>query len=578
MAPSEDAPLHPPSALGVYTSSRPLIASHILRERISHELAELAVKEKELIDPISRRRLELNRLWNGSLLIHRLPNELFVQIFAHFQDVTCRPPKPSLPSAILQRGPSQPGWHGLMLVCRHWRDVFVSTPTFWRKVDLKRHIDWTNLCLTRSAAASIDVCAGRHDRCSLEVLHPHIHRFTILRLDAQRHHIVSLFKSSMPLLEDLYLNVLEPEVNIDAQLTSQRFPRLRTLVLCGTVAPQETSLFAQLRALSLSCCSYNFSFDTFLDILVTCGRLEELTLKGTLDYLSDEWMHGDPAVPRRPPISLPRLRTFTMEKHEIIRTSRFLAHLHLQPSLILSIGGNFQESDAAGVIPGTVNTISAMLPPNCSTTLPILAIATKVDLVIWGNDYEIGCGNYPGFPYARFALSMDGDPDWGGFMSQGLVDLVECFGRSPLTHLTVKGDHSHGTVEAWERVFRTFPLLEEVDLGGSSGSEVTDVFRGLHAASTAHEDSPVACHNLKQLHVAGLGLVETYAAMKECLRYRSDRGVILQVLNLKYLPDAEGLTPQVRRAFVKDLCKAAECIQAFHGEWDVEQEEGEGEM
>ena len=107
---------------------------------------------------------------------------------------------------------------------------------------------WTNLCPTRSAPASIHVFARRYSICSLEVLHPHAYRFQALHLDAGQPEsphsetaLTPLSEDRMPLLEGLDLNVLITTVktSFDAHLTSRRLPRLRTLALCRTVAPQD---------------------------------------------------------------------------------------------------------------------------------------------------------------------------------------------------------------------------------------------------------------------------------------------------------------------------------------------------
>ncbi len=182
----------------------------------------------------------------------------------------------------------------------------------------------------------------------------------------------------------------------------------------------------------------------------------------------------------------------------------------------------------------TSRTISAMLPHNRPTTLPILALATKVDMAMLGDDYEIACDCPPNhaavsarkYSHVFFGLHSKDEHDWDSFMAHGLADVVECFGRAPLTRLTVMGDHGHGTLDAWESVFRTFPRLEELRIGGpgDSDSRVTDGFLGLHAASTHHADFPVACQNLKCVGVVGLGLEETYEAMEGCFRCRGDEG------------------------------------------------------
>ncbi|KAI1781557.1 hypothetical protein LXA43DRAFT_685164, partial [Ganoderma leucocontextum] len=283
-----------------YASTSPWIASHILRTRIIQELGELDAKQKQFDDSISReRRLELKRLWNTSLPIHELPNELLVQIFAR-----CK------------------RWQYLMLVCHHWRDVLVSTPAFWRKIDLRQRIDWTTLCFSRSAAATIDICVPHLHRHPLDVVYPHAHRFKTLRFEAEYdwhfHTALSLiFGDGMPLLEDLEFEVFGRTAreleDTNLHLASKGFPRLRTLVLSQTVAPQDPSLYAQLRKLSLSRCSHTLSFDGFLDALAASVQLEALAVHATLFRLPGEWAHHGP-VPRRPPISLPRLRSIALTR------------------------------------------------------------------------------------------------------------------------------------------------------------------------------------------------------------------------------------------------------------------------
>ncbi|PIL34658.1 hypothetical protein GSI_03438 [Ganoderma sinense ZZ0214-1] len=399
----------------------------------------------------------------------------------------------------------------------------------------------------------------------------------------------------MPLLEELLLQGHRGP-HFGARITFQRFPRLRNLALSQTVVPADVSLFAQLRVLTLSFCSYDFSFDVFLDILAASVQLENLTLYGALSYPSDEWLRGDPSTTS--PISIPRLRKLTMENHSIVHTSRFLAHVHLPPTVSLLIIGDYEAE---------LSPLNAMLPPNRSATLPILAIATEVAMTVQGDDYrfKLICDAPQPLPvpnqgasapsssrrldasrlHAVFALLRSDYDEWDPFMAQGLEDLVESMAMgqpglgSPLTQLTVTGVHDHATADAWERVFRTFPALEVLKISGDPCSHVTDVFRGLHAASTTRADSQsqssVACWDLRHVEVEGLGVVETYAAMEECFRYRSDKGVVVKVLDLVNLPDAEGLTLQARQAFVKDLSRMVECVQVFDDEQESDEQESD---
>ncbi|KAI1793639.1 hypothetical protein LXA43DRAFT_198580 [Ganoderma leucocontextum] len=550
------------------------------------------MEEAAVVEEIAHSRWELR---NRPLPINNLPNELLVRIFLEFRDVT-EGPLWALRSRVGNTESFHMGWQGLMLVCRHWRDVLVSTPAFWRKVHVRMDgpTDWTERCLALSASASIDVYADPDLRreFSLDILYPHVHRFRSFRFDTVEcprllATLPPLFGNGMPLLEDLYFiahRLSTTKEDIDIQLTSQRFPRLRALSLSGMVSPQDVSLHAQLRTLSLSGCSHNLSFDRFLDVLAASAQLEELSLIAALHLFPDDWVRVA-AVPLRAPISFPRLRELRLEEHGIVRTSLFLAHLHLHPSVALWIEGNFEESDYVDGSPDTVNSVSAMLPPDHIVTLPALSIATTVNMEVWGDVYEISCGTprtetKKDIPNAILMLTTSGRRGWDCFMGQGLDDLVNAFGRSPLTRLNVEGDHRHATLDAWTRVFQTFPLLEVLDVrsgepdvqsgepdvqsgepdvqSGEPDVSVETVFLGLHAASIATTQtdpgSSVACPNLKTVNVEGRETVETYEAMLDCFRYRAEKEVsALETLNLGFVLHPDDVPSDVRRGYIKDL-------------------------
>ena len=552
-----------------------------MREAISQELAELDVREKAIMEPISHRRLELRRLWNYSILIHRVPNELLIQIFRYL---------PHTPWSR-RNANGQPlwldlGWPGLMLVCRHWRDLLVSTPAFWKEVNLRRQTNWTNLCISRSAESPINVHV--ESNCSLryfnDCIRPHVHRFKDFYFSSDLPNtplstaIAPLLDSGMPLLQTLHfrLEVLDTSLpQINTRITSQGFPSLRVLELQSAimVAPQDISLYSQLRELELSQCSLPLSLDGFLDVLAASMQLEKLNLRmGMLHRLSGQWPHSG-YVPYRPLISLPRLRDFLLDDYRIDHVSCFLAHLRLQPFIVLFVQGQVSDN--------TANTVDAMLPPNRTTTLPALSFATNAHVSVRGGEYTIGCGyvrphlkgpeNSP-----RVILKLNtGNRDelWNGAMGQGLDDLIHAFGPSPLRRLCVSGDRGHGTTDAWERVFRAFPLLEELIVlrERHNTHDVSDVFLGLHAASAVHADSTVACPSLRDIRVEGPSTVATYEAMRDCFRYRADRGVVLETLDLEASVGWADVPSPLRHGFVKDICAVVKVVRTAHHmkEWGV---------
>ncbi|PIL34691.1 hypothetical protein GSI_03471 [Ganoderma sinense ZZ0214-1] len=539
----------------------------------------------------------MRRLWNCALAIHKLPNELLLQIFEYFPHTSW-----TRRDEFGQFVWVELGWPGLMLVCHHWRNLLVSAPAFWREVNLRQQTDWTTLCLSRSAPYSIIV---RAQDCPLEHLgdiQSHVHRLKEFHFSNDMSHfsllpvLGPLFDGGMPLLETLQLTGRTTQwrgcpIRINLQITSDRFPSLQVLALqaSGTiVVPQDLSLYAQLHKLELDGCFPQLSLDGFLNALAASTQLEELHLSwGVLaDLPGAEWPQH---VPYRTPVSLPRLRDFLLDEYRIDRISSFLAHLLLPPSAALFIQGRFSDE--------TTNTVDAMLPPNRSTTLPALSLAANAHLTIQDGGYTIGCDDArsridipensqspqatfklaPGNPVSRFWNLNPG-------LGQGLDDLVHALGPSPLRRLCVDG--TAGAVAAWERVFRAFPLLEDFTVVDRAyyrdARNVTSAFRGLHAASsTAHADpdsdsdsGTVACPNLREIRVEGTGTTEMFQAMRDCFQYRRDRGAILESL------DVEGMVgwADVPSRLVRDISAAVKTIRTTTNdmsEWERGQHEND---
>ncbi|KAM5545596.1 hypothetical protein V8D89_000634 [Ganoderma adspersum] len=393
-----------------------------------------------------------------------------------------------------------------------------------------------------------------------------------------------LFGGGMPLLEGLYLKGIgRGDDNLDVYLTSERFPRLRALVLTRTIAPRDISLYAQLQTLELNFCHHTLSFEGFMDVLAASVQLEELSIYETLSSFSSEdptRTRGGPVFRGPPTVLLPHLRRFMLMGNGIMRTSRFLAHLRFQPSAVLEISADVP--DPADNSPDTVLSFSAMLPPNPSATLPSLAIATAVSMRIQEHECEL----HYDYPSPIVALPDSTSPDvtlllelnhsqWGPFMGTALDDLVRSFRRSPLTYLVVQGNHTYGTAAAWERIFRTFPLLEELGIRGLPPSDVGVVFRGLHTASKStsirvdggNALGSVACPNLEYVRAAGIGSLEAYEAVRECFLWRGERGVVVKVLDLSGLRDQGASVSDVRCALVEELQNAVESLQVCTGSW-----------
>ncbi|KAI1793803.1 hypothetical protein LXA43DRAFT_1122306 [Ganoderma leucocontextum] len=528
----------------------------VLHREIARRVAEPRAKQ-EIAKALSCERLEFKVLWNRSLDINQLPNELLIQIFKfhtawlpHLFDVTAEGRRET---------PNGRFWR-LMRVCRHWREVIVGTPAFWCSVLLKKATNWTELCLARSVAAPIEVIADMPLWCRIEhltVVYPLIHRIGSLYFGVQVTAIgilepdvlatvPLLFGNGMPGLERLHFAITHDRPSpyhlpIDVELTCQRFPHLRRLALTGIVAPQDASFYTQLQKLSLTTCTHHLSFDHFLDTLASCTGLKLLHLHDTVHRLSaGDWMQRDPGPPyRRSLVSFPHLDRFVLSGHRPACTSRFLAYFHIHSSTSTLVIAADAEDQQADLPPDGACSMAAMFPPSHAVTLEPLAMAKDIEMAMCeGPSVEIHTrSTLPAFVRLMMQLGPDdhrAPPSrWGS-----VADLVQFLGRSPLTSLSVFSVRPDA-VAAWAGVFRTFPLLERLSLWGiddAVGKE--NAFLGLHAASTAgadpDSDSPtVACPNLKHVRLHGLGSTELYEAIRICFRHRGERGFVLAGLDLE---------------------------------------------
>ena len=527
-----------------------------LRREIARRIADLRAKG-EIAKALSSERLQFKSLWNCSLAINQLPDELLIEVFkfvmAHYKRITTVARQLSY---IDIGWPRSQFWE-LMMVCRHWREVIVGTPAFWCLIPVGDvRAEWTDLCLTRSGTAPVHVVAPiplwnplrecHIERC--QAVCPLVQdRICMLYFEYRREFgkidpnvlatFPPLFGNGMRGLERLEFRIVHDNrwpyrPTLDIELTCNRFPRLQHLALTGIVAPREPSLYRQLRTLVLETCTHRLSCDRFLDVLASCTTLERLRLWNTLHHLPGDWVQRDP-VPWRPLIRLPHLKVFSVADHGAVLTSRFLAQFHILPSV--SLGISAIAEDASDVDPPAswygARSMAAMLPPSFADTLEPLAMPTAIEVwMSFSDGVEVTCSSYASLCMDLTRTSYNGprpplEPRrWGS-----VADLALLLGRAPLTSLWIV-ETMPDTVSAWESVFRTFALLERLELDGykdTSPAGVTNVFLGLHAASAGNADGQVACPNLTHIKVTCSGCAPVLEPIHACIRHRGERGSVL---------------------------------------------------
>ncbi|TFY70733.1 hypothetical protein EVG20_g2268 [Dentipellis fragilis] len=276
--------------------------------------------------------------------ISRLPNELLVHILEFAKQAM----EDRIPELHLQGPPAgipSHSWLNITLVCRHWRTIILTTPSFWCNIEFCSY-QATKLRIERSGAANIEISY------SDSYLEPRIpDRDEILRLlfaNIERACSLWLFGTcareflqevapyrNAPALEVLRLQFCELYGLADWHNKSDTFceafisdtSKLRRVDLGGiNVLPTSRIFSSNITSLFLN--SYDlphvkkFTFPTMISLLQKMPRLEALTLKIMLQ--------GNDSVSES--VRLPLLKYLHLSTLSYIQICSFMQHLELPPS------------------------------------------------------------------------------------------------------------------------------------------------------------------------------------------------------------------------------------------------------
>ena len=492
--------------------------------------------------------------------VHKLPNELLAKVFVSFA-----PDSPDWYWQSLQPIISLDLLGIIMLVCRHWREVALSTVDLWRVMDIgarsftasdgnspaylervERAARYFDLILPRTAEAPLEIRFG--DAEVAAYILPNILATLAYRL----HQVVvelprgaSQFPDLIRLLADtkfLILDELRVESNhsrkghppiedrvhcLNPALTLKRFPALRTLFQ-ESVVIYETSvpLLSRITNLYLDSCSFNFDspqpLNRFIEVLGGCKNLMELRL---LEVLTSHNLPPKGSAPRV--AKLEKLISLYLSE-ELEYASWFMCSISINNSANLNITGLVYEFE-----PYADMDLFASLYP--------ASMAAHLKTVTYGN---IGTSNgdalegmTAGIPNAYFSL---GGGEFGVHptLEFSLRAFSRIFAGAPITKVSITGaefgDLSRGSdSQIWVNFFSQFPDIKELELGYCKGSLV-----GLFAALGLPLQTQADCDSqasmpvypmLESITATGPGLewetsgmVESFAAM---LRRRSALGL-----------------------------------------------------
>ena len=488
---------------------------------------------------------EAHEVQNLSLPIHQLPTEVLIDIFS------------------LYTAPPDPHWTlrdrlavPLMAVCRYWREIIRDTPTFWCNITASpKGLAFMNLSLARSATAPITVDVAYPSEEIVETILLHAHRVRGLYADRLTPNdmvlLEPLFKASMPILADLTLDFYTGNLFTDVpmgtylrSLSSEAYPHLQSLSMSNIRAHlPDINFYSNLRHLTFRFCSCNQTLDQFLDILaLASSSLESLDLH---KFLYDPWGKSKPTLPHapwRPKISLPRMKSLSLEDQPICVTG-LLAHLRLPSTIQVHIRCHVchgWDPDAE-----LNNSFTALLGHSPrSGLLPPLSRTAHLDVCAGAFRYSLRGKSVSANGDAwesDFQYYSDDNLDPRLF-SNVLRDVVAVYGASaPLKTLSViYGNYDTVPLaDHWKAIFASFPTLETVTITGGMGS-ATCLWTGLEAASAAMASADdgsraLACPQLRKIAVSGpkfRASREFFESALECLRFRADAGASLEELDI----------------------------------------------
>ncbi|TBU28026.1 hypothetical protein BD309DRAFT_905380 [Dichomitus squalens] len=263
--------------------------------------------------------------------IARLPTELLTTIFS-----LVGPYQRLIPFSD-EGAKTWMGWARLMLVCRHWRNVGLSTRWLWRRIGVTSNLEALQYRLSRTVGCTIDVIFSSYSETNeraVPLLLPYARSIRSVQMPEwslgfyesdNLPAIKPLFEVPLPALERIDLSGLpllrgRPlDTPFDLGLSEKLHPGVRRLVMPSHIKmPSTPTFWSALRELDISSERYDgrqACLDDFLQVVAGAPYLESLAVLGTLTSRSlrrkDTPTSGDD-VPTSP-YRLARLRTVRLE-------------------------------------------------------------------------------------------------------------------------------------------------------------------------------------------------------------------------------------------------------------------------
>ncbi|KAM5545499.1 hypothetical protein V8D89_000537 [Ganoderma adspersum] len=457
-------------------------------------------EESQPSDDQAARTIQLDWSWSAQKshpATSNLPQELFAQIIREVY-------------WLIRREASYNQWGSnwsspYQLVCRAWRDVIRSTPSFWsQEIRASRNPEWLEVCLER--------CAGSPATVFVFTPHEPSTTFAILRHYAScisacyiqtgsegtwAEGLSSLLTTSLPLLETLSIGALYENI-ANASITHDLLPRLTTLSLDYCSPPRDTTIYASLRNLTLSQSPWQISFTDFLDVMGHCGNLESLSLDSILFNQFHETITSAAMRHslRGTPVDLPSLRVLKLSGSREVLLN-FLAILRA-PLVTTLEAVTFVDLAHPGPH------ISQLMAPNIQLRHPLLCFPTAVSIRCQDGDFELSLGGAK--PDERLFLGIysnhTGDPfAWNVDLEPNIMATIDTFSFDRVETLQVDGCLEDVCADVWQRVFQTCWELRVLHLKGRGA--IHSIWQGFWSAtiSSPSPDAVLCCPLLAEIIV-----------------------------------------------------------------------------
>ncbi|KAI0655839.1 hypothetical protein C8Q70DRAFT_1057057 [Cubamyces menziesii] len=412
--------------------------------------------------------------------IMRVPPELLILIFRELQGLF-KWPKASPYQARL--------WLRATWVCRRWREIFLSTPTFWSSISSINSAckpverAWVVAALTRAAGVPLDIDVmisdhGERAPSFLASLLVHAHNIRVLRLQMTTYspcrgsmqpffELMVPHRLSMPILEVLDLEDMVWSFSgfnrsYLSHLTREHVPRLHELSLAYVHFPWNSELYSSLSCLSLDHIPSPPTIEEFLQILRACPALRKLRVS---DALPENDLAEQPLPRDRSIIALPCLRYMYIDGEYTVVA--YICDL-LEVPRSCEVGVEYYHAIETNQ---PLRLISAVLPRQRAFRGAVL----QSTMVTLQSENTEGYGK----SFAYLQLGPDEGQSWfiriesecaadADMDITSWQELLHTFRNAPLTSISIMPVDLI-TLDMWSALFHQFPSLDTIEVGPERG-------------------------------------------------------------------------------------------------------------